>query len=149
MACSCIKNNFDFYLTEVACRHILYTDLSVWMTGDRYSTPSEYDIEIEGNKYTVKTAGVTKLDLKDGVYPFIVQSCDKIYTRWAAVTAKLQCCLDAYIVDNEFPNKEKALEAQRLIDGVKIYAAFNKPDIAKDYYKAAKKLIEHLNCDCQ
>ena len=154
MACSCIKNNYNFFLSEISCEHILYNDLSVWMEGDNYTTPSTYTVSIGTDAdnlkdYEVSTRGVTELKLKDGVYIFKVTSCQNTYTRWRAVTAKLQCCLDIYTVSEQNPDLEKVKEAQRLLEGAKLYAIYNKPTQANDYYKMAKKLIESLNCDCK
>lgn len=154
MACSCIKNNYNFFLSEISCQYILYNDLSIWMEGDNYITPSTYIVQIGTSPdslkdYEVSTKGVTELSLKDGVYIFKVTSCQNTYTRWRAVTAKLQCCLDIYLVSEDRPDLEKVKEAQRLLDGAKLYAVYNKPVQANDYYKMAKKLIESLNCDCK
>jgi hypothetical protein len=153
MACSCIKNNYNFFLSDISCEYILYNDLSLWMEGDNYTTPSSYKVNIgtDGNlkEYEVATKGVTELKLKDGVYMFQVTSCQNTYTRWRAVTAKLQCCLDTYLVSEDRPDMEKVKEAQRLLDGAKLYAVYNKPAQANEYYKIAKKLIESLNCDCK
>ncbi len=159
--CSCIKGKYDFYINEINCDKILYEDLSLWMEGDNYTIPASYEIEIYnldsagGNillkKIEVSGLGITDISklllLKDGVYEIKAVSCQNTYKKWVAIVPKLQCCLDKYLVSDEY-DRLKHQEAQRLIDGARTTAMFNQPKKAIEFYKMAKKLIDALKCDC-
>lgn len=153
--CSCIDGKFDFHITEVGCSKNLYTDLSLWVQGDSYVIPDTYQLIAKNEdsgaeiKLVVNGHGVTQLpeELKDGVYTFSATTCDKKYKRIKAVTARLQCCLDQYVVSNDF-EEGKYMEAQRLLNGVKIMSEFNKLAEVKKLYKMVERLIKNLNCNC-
>ena len=157
--CSCIKGNYDFYIDEITCDKILYKDLSLWMEGENYTIPKEYEIEIwdySDNSKLIKSINVSGLEvtdiskllpLKDGVYEIKTKSCQNTYKRWVAILPKMQCCLDKYFASENY-DKEKHEEAQRLLDGTRTTALFNQPNKSVEYYKMAKKLIDKLNCDC-
>lgn len=156
--CSCIKGHFDFYINEIACDKILYKDLSLWMQGDNYIIPKQYDIDIldAGSGEQVKTIQVSGLDVidisklfsfKDGIYEIHTSSCDNKYKRWVAILPKLQCCLDRYFASEDY-EQDKHEEAQRLLDGARQTALFNQPRESVEFYKLAKKKIDNLNCNC-
>lgn len=160
MSCGCIKEVFDFSLTYPGkCNHLLYKDLSEWVSIENFSTPTNYEVEIElpnGSKETVTVSGTqeTKINLgclQDGNYTFTLHDlCGETYTRTKAVTCNLNCGLQKLIVKSIRENKfeDEIEEVRNLIAGIEAQTELQNFQSAKSLYDIAKEILDGLNCDC-
>lgn len=161
--CACIKGqSFDFALISVDHTKVLYQDMSVWMTGDKYYIPETYDIIMgigSGKKISVKTGGLTEITsemlggLPDGVYCVKASSCMETYTRYKVHAFKIECCIMEYMSQliEKRARDEEYVEVERienLLTMAKHNAEVKNTTLAQSLLEEAKLSLEELNCNC-
>jgi hypothetical protein len=165
---TCIKGNFDATLTCLDGRNMIYRDMSEWTEGPLYATPDSYKVGITppGRSISIqvdvstsgptsisnKDLGINATNLLDGVYTISVYNCGTTYTRSKAVLGNIQCRVQKYISTlnhSDYAGFKKAAHIEWLIKSSMINSELNKSKLAQDFYKAALREIDKLNCDCK
>ncbi len=157
--CNCIRgeSEYNFKIEWNDKDSFLYQDLSNWNTDYGYSVPDEYDIIItppnskKDYKIAVNTKCWTKIgkeelgsDFKDGIYCIKLYNCDNIYTKYFAITNKLDCCYEKMLLNDE----DDFAKMRELIDKIKVAAKFGDFKLAKDLVKNANSVALNNNCNC-
>lgn len=168
MNCGCIDNVNDFYVDfySTDCSSLSIMDYSKFES-EFYEVPTDYEMEITlpnkvAHKVQVKVGELTRLTpkqlgvecIEDGLYCLKVNTCGgrfqhRSHTINKAITCSLQCRLDSYVARLPVGDKEgydKVKCAQILIDGVSLQTEQGKPEKAVDFYEAAGKELDKLNC---
>jgi hypothetical protein len=162
MDCSCIKgeSNFSYKLESVSENLVLFQDLSDWMDHPAYKNPSYYilnvtppgkkeglDISIDVNRINKLTSkeifGQEGMSIPDGVYCLKVTNCGYTYTRYAAITYQLECC-----IDEMYNRGENTDELDVLMTQIKKAAEFQDSATASKLYRIAIQQVKQKNCNC-
>lgn len=167
MPCSCIKDTnqaFDFHLSSLDCKNLIFTDLSNWQEEVPYVIPDSLEVEITLPSGTTKTVSVkpkttSKISLQDlslskkclpnGIYCFKTISCGNTMTRHKAVVCKLYCKLDNLIAKAETKEDNIAIsELSNLIKSIQVNTEIGKHQQAIELYKIVDKKFSRLQCEC-
>lgn len=162
MACACIRENYNFNLQHVDCKSILYQDLSDWMS--EYELPEQYTVVItppvgEQVALSMHTVGVNMItpddllgDTDDGIYCFQTTNCGVTYTRYKAVTCKLDCALDILVSRIANSGKDTDIKHAHLIESYIKAVHYNTErgfkEEAEFYYDLAKRELDCVKCQC-
>lgn len=158
--CSCIKgeSNFNFKFESLSSSIILFEDLSDWMEHPNYKDPVSYSITItppgssdvtvlinlsRTNKITSNELFGREGDIPDGIYCIKLSNCGYTYTRFKAITYKLNCCADKLFLEGK-----DTTEIDDLIRKIKIATEFQDSVTAIKLYKIASEKIKLNNCYC-
>lgn len=174
--CGCIKKDYNFALSSMDSKTLLYQDLSIWMQGPQFTIPETYVVGItlptmkEPVYVRLSTQNISMLtsvelmntttpqDLPDGIYCFIVDEnsskegyCGTSFMRTRAVTQGLECCRDSILAmapssPQSIPDTIQLLDFY--IDATKVNAELGKDLKAQEFYQLAKDLCKQWNCDC-
>lgn len=128
MSCACIKGYFDFHLVRKRSDLWVYTDVSLWMDGQRYSGEKIYNVNLEniitGKEFIISAKGhdsvVVEDELKDGVFRLRVVNCDTPYSRYGVSVFQIDEIIDNLIITNYIKYKEEILELFLLRDRLRI-----------------------------
>lgn len=168
--CFCIKGvpGLDFYVKVLDTQTLVYNDLSDWVTDDPYIIPETYEVEV-----TLPDSSVIVLELnalsstvirasdigihkfKDGIYCFKVNAmseksggCGYDYTKVAGIFPNIDCCIDKAYSKLEDSKFEDVREVESWLDKAKNSASLGKEKQSLEEWKAAKRLLQKLNCEC-
>jgi hypothetical protein len=146
----------------VDCNSILYQDLSDWMS--EYELPEQYTVVITPpsgdpvalSMFTVGVNMITADDLlaptEDGIYCFQATNCGVTYTRYKAVTCKLDCALDMFTSRIANSGKDGDVKHAHLIESYIKAIHYNTErgfkEEAEFYYDLAKRELDCYKCKC-
>lgn len=153
--CGCIRNDYDFSLKQDSCSKITYTDHSTFQTGAEYTSTPSYTLNVtlpDGSlkTYTVTVGTPLELELGDcvqsGIAEFSVISCDKKFTKRAALTCQIWCgYLRVAAIHGIGSDKLKSIRED--IQDAELTAATDFITAAKLIEKIDREL-DRLNCRC-
>ncbi len=159
--CHCIKGRYDFELLASSKDDLIYQDLSLWMGGDHYLLPEQYDITIipPGNRsgalvsvHTGKSTRITSEDtgfqFEDGVYCFRADSCGVSYTRYKGIFPYIECCLLKARVLLWETKREQLEDVMEMLDSLKVKVELQDLTGAQDVLQVIKIKLHNLKCDC-
>lgn len=166
--CGCVKENFDFTLHSLDSNTLVYQDMSVWMEGDEFSIPDNYNVSIlapskgEGNDVTLSVNSQTSItsknlfgsseltSLPDGIYCFTLENCGTKFQRSKAVLYSLECCLQSFKASaNTDKDFDRIRKLELYLDSVRINTELGKTQKALEFYDRAKRELSNLNCNCK
>ena len=159
MACNCIKNNnYSFYIDNINCKTIVYTDTSEWVTIPEThqfkitlpGIPTEYTIDVTGSTVFITpdmTGLPSTVNFPDGIYTFTLEACDKKYIKKDVLLCKLKCKIYNYIASMDLTCKDDR-DKKSMLDKLNEYNVLYEGIIANAKcckWIKAKELIEYLN----
>lgn len=159
MACNCIKNNnYSFYLDNINCKTLVYTDTSEWV-----EAPLSHQIKIilpgNPNEFVINITGTTvfitsdllglpaNMNLPDGIYTFILETCDKKYIKKDVILCKIKCKIYNYLSSMDLSCKDSR-DRNVMIDKLNDYNILYEGIIANAKcckWLKAKELLDYLN----
>lgn len=167
MDCSCIRGEgFDFSIRNPECSYIAYDDMSDWMTDTNYLIPSAYMISIKNpnstgfidvevstektNKITAAELGISSECLIDGIYCLKTEDiCGINYTRFFAITYKLDCCFSQLLLQAETEEDWQWLrDTRNRIDQIHEAAKMKNERLAINLYTKVRRDLSRKNCNC-
>lgn len=165
--CSCIRGEgFDFSIRNPQCSYISYDDLSDWIDEVNYLIPTQYNISIKipntsefktitvstekTNKITSTELGISSECLIDGIYCLKTEDiCGINYTRFFAITYKLECCLSQLLLNAETDDDWDELMTLKLkIEQIHEAAKMKNERQAINLYTYVRRLLSRKNCNC-
>lgn len=165
--CSCIKGLFDVTIDIIDRDRIMVTDLSEWMEDGPYNLPDDFEISImhpnRKDPYVVsikpKTSVVVTIDdlsgdenmyFVDGVYCVTTESCGTSYTKFVALTRKLDCCIEKLLASAELKRDfEFISEIKDYRSVIHSSISLGMVERSREVNKIANRKIRDMRqCDC-
>jgi len=163
MKCSCLKGkeNYEFSLTYTD-DFLIFEDQSVWVTREGNEPLEEFDLTIlnEGQKLTLKAKvnGKTKIKYSDlpgskecdydGIYQFIIESCDQVFSRTEAILENIYCAYSRMLISDS-PDWDNIYRVFQDINIIEAHAQKGFQDKAVDHYDLLKRFLKKINCKCK
>jgi|AntRauTorcE11897_2_1112592.scaffolds.fasta_scaffold01934_6 hypothetical protein len=165
MVCSCIKNQYDAYISNKGSDVIVYEDMSLWMREEGYEIPSEYSVKITtpsgfsetldlkvGCRNLITTAhlfgGQQEGCFEDGFYCFETESCGVSYKISRAYLPNTQCTIDYLAAtaktDADF---DRLFRFNSLMESVKINASEGNEIVAEEILDLLMKQLDRFSCE--
>ena len=164
MSCSCLKNDFNLFLSNTNCKTLILEDQSIWSKGDFYaegeklvltvkplSTGQEKTINLVINKRNSYTStdilGIDNSCLPDDLYCFTTVNCGKSYSIVRANLCNTFCKIEqlkAKAKTQEDIDHYRSLED--LAEQIKVNAEFGKVQTASDLLKILNRKLKNIRC---
>lgn len=159
MSCNCIKNNnYNFYLDNINCKTLVYKDTSEWV---EYPETHSIKVVVPGStvEHILYITGDTlfiypesiglpeNVNLPDGIYTFILEMCDKKFTKKEVVLCKVKCKIYNLLASSDLTCKDDR-DKKELLDKLNEYKIIYEAIIANAKcckWNKAKELLEYLN----
>lgn len=166
MPCSCLKNDFNLYVTQTDCRNMVVEDQSIWMpteegffdSGDTLplvvsamSLGKAFELSLlvnKRNKYdSMDVIGMADTCIPDDIYCFSTTSCGKSYSINRAFLCSSYCKIEQLKAKaKEQKDWDFLRDLKSLAEQIESNAEFGKVETAIGLLEILNKKLKNVTC---